>query len=94
MYRCRTAESRIKPMKTRLLHQVLLSSTSFIMFVNPAHAYIDPGSGSFFLQMLVASLVGGWFGIKMYWSKIVALFRKKLGDTQPSIDVSEKKNKK
>jgi hypothetical protein len=81
-------------MKTRLLHQALLAAAALIVLVNPAHAYIDPGSGSLFLQILVASLVGGWFGIKMYWSKIVAFFRKKSGDKQPSIDVSENRNKK
>jgi hypothetical protein len=80
-------------MKTRLLHQALLAVAALIVVMNPAHAYIDPGSGSFFLQMLVASLVGGWFGIKMYWSKIVAFFRKESVDKQPSIDISENRNK-
>lgn len=38
------------------------------------HAYLDPGSGSFILQLLIASLVGAGFLIKAYWRKIKAFF--------------------
>lgn len=39
-------------------------------------AYLDPGSGSFILQLLLAALVGGAFIIKTYWRKITGFFRK------------------
>ena len=39
-------------------------------------AYLDPGSGSFILQVLVASLVGIGFALRGYWSKVVKFFRK------------------
>jgi hypothetical protein len=39
-------------------------------------AYLDPGSGSFILQLLLAALVGGAFIIKTYWKKITGFFRK------------------
>jgi len=39
-------------------------------------AYLDPGSGSFILQVLVASLVGIGFVLRGYWSKVKNLFRK------------------
>jgi len=38
------------------------------------HAYLDPGSGSFILQILIAALVGGLFLLKVYWKKISAFF--------------------
>lgn len=38
--------------------------------------YLDPGSGSFILQLLLASLVGAAFLIKTYWRKITGVFRK------------------
>lgn len=41
------------------------------------HAYLDPGTGSFVLQVLVASLLGAVFIIKRYWIKIVSIFRKR-----------------
>ena len=34
------------------------------------NAYLDPGSGSFLLQMLLAALLGGAFVLKTYWTKI------------------------
>jgi hypothetical protein len=36
--------------------------------------YLDPGSGSFLLQILLAALLGGALAIKIYWKKIKALF--------------------
>jgi len=42
-------------------------------------AYLDPGSGSFIIQMLLAGLLGIGVGVRIYWKKIVALFNKKKG---------------
>lgn len=42
-----------------------------------AQAYIDPGSGSFLIQMLFASIVGGLFTIKMYFQRIKVYVKKK-----------------
>ncbi|HMD90625.1 MAG TPA: hypothetical protein VKF38_15835 [Anaerolineaceae bacterium] len=36
--------------------------------------YLDPGSGSFLLQILLAALLGIAFAVKIYWKKIKALF--------------------
>lgn len=36
-------------------------------FATPAAAYLDPGAGSFILQMLIAGIVGALFTIKLYW---------------------------
>jgi len=36
--------------------------------------YLDPGSGSFLIQLLLAALLGGAFAIKIYWKKLKALF--------------------
>jgi len=37
-------------------------------------AYLDPGSGSFVVQLLIAGLVGAGFLIKVYWKKIKNFF--------------------
>lgn len=37
-------------------------------------AYLDPGSGSFLVQLLIAGLLGMGFVIRRYWSKITSLF--------------------
>ena len=35
-----------------------------------ASAYLDPGSGSFILQLILASAVGVMFALRSYWSRI------------------------
>jgi hypothetical protein len=42
-------------------------------------AYLDPGSGSYLLQILVASILGAAVVIRMSWGRIRAFFTR----TQP-----------
>lgn len=37
-----------------------------------AHAYIDPGTGSFVIQGIIAAVVGAGVAIKMFWGRIKA----------------------
>lgn len=39
-----------------------------------AHAYLDPGTGSYVFQVLIATVIGGLFALKMYWQKIKNFF--------------------
>jgi hypothetical protein len=39
-----------------------------------AQAYLDPGSGSFLIQLLIAGLVGAAFMVRSSWSKIKEFF--------------------
>jgi hypothetical protein len=49
--------------------------------------YLDPGSGSFIIQMLLAGLLGIAVAVRIYWKKIVAFFNKsKGGDVQDDLD--------
>lgn len=49
--------------------------------------YLDPGSGSFIIQMLLAGLLGIAVAIRIYWKKIVAFFNKgKGGSVQDDLD--------
>lgn len=36
--------------------------------------YIDPGSGSFIIQAIIAAVLGGWFVMKGYWLRIKSFF--------------------
>jgi len=38
--------------------------------VSDAYAYIDPASGSMFIQVIIGALVGVGITIKVYWAKI------------------------
>ncbi len=37
-----------------------------------AHSYIDPGTGSFVIQGIIAGVVGAGFAIKVFWHRIVS----------------------
>jgi len=39
-------------------------------------AYLDPGTGSYVLQLAIAALVGFAFLIKAYWARLRSFFRK------------------
>jgi hypothetical protein len=39
-------------------------------------AYLDPGSGSVLIQLLIAGLLGAAFIIKASWSRIKAFFNR------------------
>lgn len=46
--------------------------------------YIDPGSGSYLVQVIVAAALGAAFWIKMSWHRIVSFFKgKKSSDKNP-----------
>jgi hypothetical protein len=45
-------------------------------------AYLDPGSGSFLIQLLIAGLVGVGFLVKAYWKKIKRLFNRNEPDKE------------
>jgi hypothetical protein len=42
----------------------------FLLFTRTAHAYIDPGTGSYILQIIIAAILAFFFSIKMFWFKI------------------------
>jgi len=44
----------------------------FIYFISArqTYAYLDPGTGSYFFQIIIASLLGMLFAIKIFWRKI------------------------
>lgn len=40
----------------------------------PAHAYLDPGTGSLVLQIIIATFAGIVYWIKIQWSNIKGFF--------------------
>jgi hypothetical protein len=58
---------------TKLLLSVFLLLT---LFVTGVYAYLDPGTGSYLFQIMLATLVGAAFAVKTYWIKIKDFFKK------------------
>lgn len=52
-------------------------------------AYLDPGSGSYLVQLLIAALVGGGFLIKTFWRQITAFFTQLFTGKKPIDEVKE-----
>ncbi len=52
--------------------------------------YLDPGSGSFLIQLLLAAALGIGVAVRLYWSKIKTIFGgKKSEPTQPTDEKDE-----
>jgi len=66
----------INLIKQRTIGLVALSLVCFILSTNTSFAYIDPGSGSMIMQVLIAFILGILTAIKLYWSKIKSYFSK------------------
>jgi hydrogenase-4 membrane subunit HyfE len=47
-----------------------------VVFVNESLAYIDPGTGSFMLQLALAALFGALFFVKGLWAKVKARIKR------------------
>ena len=60
-----------------------LTALSILCLAQNAYAYIDPGTGSYILQVLAATLLGASFMAKSLWLKLkLKLTRKPLEDDQ------------
>lgn len=53
---------------------LVLTGLLIVALYGRAFAYIDPGTGSYFIQILIASLLGLAFAIKAFWKNIIAFF--------------------
>ena len=60
------------------LHIFVWFALSALVCVDDAQAYIDPGTGSMFIQSLVAAIAGGLFALKTYWYKLKIFFSRQL----------------
>ena len=44
------------------------------MFAIDAHAYLDPGTGSMLLQVILGGVAAIGVALKLYWHKVATLF--------------------
>ncbi len=45
-------------------------------------SYLDPGSGSYLLQLLIAGALGAAFAVRLYWTRIKGFFSGLFGRSQ------------
>ncbi len=47
-------------------------------------AYLDPGTGSYVLQILLATMFGGMFALKQSWAEVKVWVAGRFGETVPN----------
>lgn len=60
----------------------------FLSLLNSDPAYLDPGSGSMLLQLILAGLIGAGIAIRVFWRRILGIFGIK-PKAEPSEENSE-----
>lgn len=50
----------------------------------PAYAYLDPGTGSIILQMLLGGVAGAVVIGRLYWHRLLAFFGKGVEEVEPA----------
>jgi hypothetical protein len=67
----------------RCCSKVLVYTSSIVLFWSiaapSAFAYIDPGSSSFIVQILIGAAAGGALAIATFWRRIKAFFSRLFG---------------
>lgn len=49
--------------------------------VLPTVAYLDPGTGSMVLQLVIGGVLGGLLAIKLLWKRVIGFFTGKRADS-------------
>lgn len=52
------------------LRTIALATITLMSVPQYAHAYLDPGTGSYVFQIVIASVLGAAFAIKTFWFRI------------------------
>ena len=61
----------------RVFHVVAPVAAILLAFEPPAYAYLDPGSGSMMLQVLLGGFAAVGVAARLYWHRVTAVFRRK-----------------
>ena len=57
------------------MNLMLIDAIAPLVPLDNPQAYLDPGSGSYLIQLLLGGLVGALFIIKAYWGRIRSFFK-------------------
>jgi hypothetical protein len=71
-------------MGTRRKLSLWVPISLILFFPATARGYIDPGTGSYVLQLLLAGLLGALFALKVFWRKVVHFLKAPFGRRKSS----------
>lgn len=72
-----------RPTNRKRAAELFIGAVVFVLTLNfsrPAFAYLDPGTGSILLQLLLGGVAGSLVVIKLYWHKFKSLFVRREDD--------------
>ena len=55
---------------------LVLAALASPILLQPAYGYLDPGTGSYIVQLLVGGLLGGLFAIGLFWKRVIAFVKR------------------
>lgn len=61
-------------MLKQIARALLIAIQFLVVLAPPAHAYVDPGSGSMVLQLLLGGIAGVIVIVRYYWHRLRRLF--------------------
>jgi hypothetical protein len=64
--------------------QLLLVVLVLLLPARDAWAYLDPGTGSFMLQAVIALAMGALLAMRQYWARLKTIFSSRRGDEPES----------
>ena len=77
-------EWRVKSVPGHPAMVLFVLALPLLLVPSVAHAYLDPGTGSYAVQLLIGTLLGGLFAIGLFWRRVLAslkrLFKHGRGD--------------
>ncbi len=75
------------------MHEIFFMNNGvFPEILTRGHLYLDPGSGSFLLQILIATIAGAGIFIVTYWRKVKAFFMRLFGKKTNVADPNKSKD--
>ena len=77
----------------RRISRLAIYAAAFFLFWSiaapSAHAYIDPGSSSFIIQILIGAAAGAGLAIATFWRRIRLFFGRLFGRTPSDDETSQ-----
>jgi hypothetical protein len=70
-------------MPRRIARGLPLALVGIFLLVRRAYGYVDPGTGSYVLMTLLASLLTLTYTLKIYWRHVAGFFRCRFGRDRP-----------
>ncbi len=75
--------------KKSALSRGMTAVALIVCAVEPAYAYLDPGTGNIILQAVLATVAGALVSLKLYGQKILILFKRMFAGDSKSPPASE-----